>query len=278
MSRPSQRSGFTLIELSIVLVIIGLIVGGIVVGRGLIETAESRRLITAVQNYRTAILAFKMKYGCLPGDCTNATTFFTTGNGNGDGRINAAFWTLPSLTFFNFSINTVDNEGNREEMTLLNEHLAKASMIALAPFDRTSSPPTNMANKWYLNYGHPTWSLMALTNGYGSNVIRLNAMQMSASSWAIGFQSPSGSSQPGLEASMALMIDSKLDDGLPLTGMVRDENIIGGATAGISNLFGCANYSGTFLNSYNTSNTTNPWTSSGGAVAGPCGLSFHNQF
>ncbi len=77
--------GFTLIELSIVMVIIGLIIGGILVGRDLINSAASRAYISQLQTYNTAVNAFKLKYGCLPGDCANgvALNFLTNGNGNG---------------------------------------------------------------------------------------------------------------------------------------------------------------------------------------------------
>ncbi len=77
------RSGFTLIELSIVLVVIGLVTAGILVGRDLIDQAELRSVITDVEKYQTAVNTFKAKYNCLPGDCKNATDFFGTQTGGG---------------------------------------------------------------------------------------------------------------------------------------------------------------------------------------------------
>ncbi len=104
------RIGFTMIELSIVLVIIGLIIGGVLVGRDLIRTAELRKIYKEYEQYMTAFTTFRTKYNCMPGDCPNATSFFPatadcvtwplvggTGvcNGNGDGQIYYApdgFW------------------------------------------------------------------------------------------------------------------------------------------------------------------------------------------
>lgn len=78
MSRTFLRHGFTLIELSIVLVIIGLIVGGILAGNELVRAAKLRSLIKEVNQLTTAVNTFKGKYNCLPGDCARATQFFGT--------------------------------------------------------------------------------------------------------------------------------------------------------------------------------------------------------
>ncbi len=94
--------GFTLVELSIVLVIIGLIVGGILFGKTLIQQAEIRSAISRLQTFETAYLTFQTKYNCIIGDCKNATDFFGSsyyidthgcthpngvGNGNDNGVI-----------------------------------------------------------------------------------------------------------------------------------------------------------------------------------------------
>jgi prepilin-type N-terminal cleavage/methylation domain-containing protein len=88
-------AGFTLIELSIVLVIIGLIVGGVLVGQDLIRAAAVRAQITQIEKYNTAANTFYGKYGYLPGDIngTAATQFgFVArgaygGQGDGNGLV-----------------------------------------------------------------------------------------------------------------------------------------------------------------------------------------------
>lgn len=89
-----RQAGFTLVELSIVLVVIGLIVSGIVVGKDLIKAAELRSVITDLREYQAALYTFKEKYSQFPGDLRNASEFWPTCdatpancNGNGDGRI-----------------------------------------------------------------------------------------------------------------------------------------------------------------------------------------------
>lgn len=88
------KNAFTLIELAIVLVIIGLVIGGVMVGRDLIAAGEIRKQISQIRELNAAVNTFRLKYGCLPGDCINATQFFASisqpakvTNGNGDGLI-----------------------------------------------------------------------------------------------------------------------------------------------------------------------------------------------
>lgn len=82
--RAKNNKGFTLIELSIVLVIIGLLVGGVLVGRDLIHQAELRSVVTDWSQFETATRTFKLKYNCIPGDCVNAAQFGLGASGNGN--------------------------------------------------------------------------------------------------------------------------------------------------------------------------------------------------
>lgn len=86
--RIVHRRGFTLIELSIVLVITGLLAGGVLAGRELIEMATIRKQGKQLEEYTIAYQAFRLKYNCLPGDCRNSASFFPGAvNGNGNDRI-----------------------------------------------------------------------------------------------------------------------------------------------------------------------------------------------
>ncbi len=86
--------GFTLIELAIVLVVIGLLLGGILKGQELIESARARNLISQIDSIKAAYYAFQDKYraipGDYPGDLAHANLSGIANNqvgGNGDGVV-----------------------------------------------------------------------------------------------------------------------------------------------------------------------------------------------
>ncbi len=92
----SQQSGFTLVEIAIVLVIIGLLLGGILKGQELINSAKVKNLANDFRVIPTYIYAYQDKFKALPGDDAGAvahlgtlTPAATPGNGNGviDGAI-----------------------------------------------------------------------------------------------------------------------------------------------------------------------------------------------
>jgi prepilin-type N-terminal cleavage/methylation domain-containing protein len=72
----SSLRGFTLIELSIVLIVIGLVIGGVLIGNDLIENRLIQKQIARLSEVEMQINTFRNKYKCLPGDCANATRFF----------------------------------------------------------------------------------------------------------------------------------------------------------------------------------------------------------
>jgi prepilin-type N-terminal cleavage/methylation domain-containing protein len=78
----TRMAGFSLIELAIVLVILGLLVGGIMSGQSLIRAAELRSVSTELQGYQAAVGTFRDKYFAIPGDMTNATAFWGKDNTN----------------------------------------------------------------------------------------------------------------------------------------------------------------------------------------------------
>lgn len=107
MSEKSRNSGFTLVELSIVLVVIGLLIAGVLVGQSLMETVRVDRIVNDLGNYEAAISNFKSSYKRYPGDSPN---FTPPGRGNGDigsggpsgvGVCSSAYPTLSNLERYN---------------------------------------------------------------------------------------------------------------------------------------------------------------------------------
>lgn len=67
------NSAFTLVELAIVIVILGLIVAGIMVGSEIVSQAKSREFIKEIEGYDSSTSTFMIKYKALPGDINNAS-------------------------------------------------------------------------------------------------------------------------------------------------------------------------------------------------------------
>ena len=84
----TSEAGFTLVEIAIVLIIIGLLIGGIIKGQAMIKNAKVKRLVGDIDMMRAAVLTFQDKFGMLPGDENdpNAPTG-DTNNGDADGTM-----------------------------------------------------------------------------------------------------------------------------------------------------------------------------------------------
>lgn len=89
-----MKKGFTLVELSIVLVIIGLLIGGILIAQSMTDAAKITAQVQQISQFDAAVMDFKSKYNYLPGD---APAF----GGDGDGVL---AW--PSYTHYPGFINT----------------------------------------------------------------------------------------------------------------------------------------------------------------------------
>lgn len=117
MERSSYRSGFTLVELAVVLAVIGVIAGGVLVGRSMIRASAVRSVAVDYTTYMGAVAQFTDQYRALPGDMANATQYWgardadpatciitastdeLTCDGNGDGQLGTESGSIPYERF-----------------------------------------------------------------------------------------------------------------------------------------------------------------------------------
>lgn len=243
-----MRSAFSLVELSIVLVILGLLTGGILAGQSLIRASELRAAATEASRYVTATHSFRDKYFGLPGDITNAETIWTqlaaataacrdtasttaaTCNGNGDGDINYSM-------------------ARSREMYRYWQHLANAGLIEgqyTGSWDGVGSWNVVLgSNIPRSRIGDAGWAVLS----------RYDAMNQGG--WYANIFIPSssinflilGSKGTGSFVNSALLkneeawnIDTKMDDGRPGIGRVTTFNATQHATCASSDTAASATY------------------------------------
>ena len=184
-----QIQGFTLIEIAIVLVIIGLLLGGILKGQELIVSARVRNLISQQDGVKAAFFGFQDRFRAFPGDYTAATTNIVgvaataacgNGNGNGNGRIETA----------------------NQENVLSWEHLSKAGFITGTYTCAAAEGPTTSPVNPYGVYMEVVFDGI-----YGAGT--------TAAPSPLRHNVKSGSQVP---VEIIAEMDRKIDDGAPNTG------------------------------------------------------------
>ena len=92
----SKQSGFTLVEIAIVLVIIGLLLGGVLKGQEMIAGAKVKALANEIKGVQTMFFAYQDKFHAVPGDdaksATNLPSAPAAATGAGNGRIDTGTW------------------------------------------------------------------------------------------------------------------------------------------------------------------------------------------
>lgn len=214
-------SGFTLVELSIVLVIIGPLLGGVLIGKDMIRAAQLRSVVTDVQGYLVAAQLFQDKYQCLPGDCTNATRYWSgVTNGNGNGQLEGASAANAAGEMF----------GVWQELALAG--LIKGTFTGLSgPLGvsdcviGTNVPSAKLSGTGYTwNYiGNQSASAQYFDGNYG-NIL-----------W-FGVENPANNllQNAALTPTDTYQIDQKMDDGIPGAGAVRERYTNPNCTTGTS--------------------------------------------
>ncbi len=220
---PTAKHAFSLVELSIVLVILGLLTGGILTGQSLIRAAELRSVVTELQKYQTAVRSFQDKYFALPGDMRNASSFWgtmtncgaaspsgtgtQTCNGNGDGIMNN-----PPVS------------SQTGEVFAFWQHLANAGLIE-GTYTGISGPggggdvviATNVPASKLGNSGWSIWDWGDLSAGSTTTLFAANYRNM----LLFGEKGPGITEKENMTPEEAWNIDTKIDDGLPARGKAK---------------------------------------------------------
>jgi prepilin-type N-terminal cleavage/methylation domain-containing protein len=174
-----KQSGFTLIEIAIVLVIIGLLLGGVLKGQELITGARVRNLIQQQDGVKAAYFGFLDRYRALPGDYSTATTNIkgTTGDGDGNGQVAAG-----------------------AESVLAWEHLAKAGFINGSYVASGATKPTDSNNP---KNPYAGYMQLVYDSVYGD---------------AAGSKRHNLKTGANVPVDIIAELDRKVDDGAPRTG------------------------------------------------------------
>ena len=185
------EKGFTLVELAIVLVIIGIIIAGIIKGQEMINNAKIKRAYSAQKEIAAAIYTYYDRYGKYPGDDNTATTRWVgTYNGDADGLIEGGTIGTDAAPGTMFTCAA----GTASESCAMWEHLRLAGMIS----------GTATAGAGRLNPTHPYGSTIGVANGAVSG-LTVNWVGMSR-----------------IPENVAQILDIQNDDSVATTGSIRN--------------------------------------------------------
>ena len=188
-----QQTGFTLIELAIVLVIIGLLLGGVLKGQELINSAKVKNMASDLKNIQIYVYSYQDKFKAIPGDDKSAITHVGAAvNGVGDGEIDGA-WNATSAT----------------ESYYFWEHVRRAGIAS----GSTDSATTNTT---YLP-----------TNNEGGPV----GVQSKPQNTITGLSGSYAVCSGGIVGKIAKQLDSQIDDGDTTKGSVMVAATVTGTTA-----------------------------------------------
>ena len=201
--------GFTLIEIAIVIIIIGLILGGVLKGQELIRTARTHNVADQGSAIKVAILGFSDRFRALPGDYDKASDTIpgVKGGQNGDGNNRVGYNDSNVL-------NEPDGPNRLKEAGLVWLHLAKSGFVS-GSFSGAPLLPGDEA-KWQC----PADTCMQ--NAFNGSLLFLYANEQTGVSWPSDMLK-SNQLWMGRNLPVALLaeLDRKLDDGQPSTGNIR---------------------------------------------------------
>ncbi len=210
MREKKANAGLSLVELAIVMVAVGLMIGGVLKGMELVQNARINSTIKEVQSVKSAVGAFRDKYMALPGDFFEADTV------------------LPNCTVGNFCLNGDENGwvgmgsgdglfslvSNQYETVQFWKHLAAVDLVTGIDMSANWENPElgRTHPRAALGGGYEFFYDPNLYGTWPTHVLRLNRVIIvpGVDTMDIGAASPH----------VAAQIDRKMDDGNPRRGNV----------------------------------------------------------
>jgi prepilin-type N-terminal cleavage/methylation domain-containing protein len=198
-----KQQGFTLIEIAIVLVIIGLLLGGVLKGQELINAARVRNIAAQVDGVKIAYLAFQDRYRALPGDMPDAIASTSLP------QVNGAAAPGCGVAGNNCGNGTIDPP----------ETLLVWAQLAASGFITGSYAVASLGTDTGTTAPTPT-AATAPTNAFSGFIELVNdADYLDANTAALHTNIKTGANVP---VGILLELDTKIDDGLPVTGQFRE--------------------------------------------------------
>ena len=191
----NKQSGFTLVEIAIVLVIIVLLLGGVLKGQELINSAKVKNFATDFRNIPLFIYGYQDKFRALPGDDAKAVahvgagaTQITIANGSGNGTLNGNWWDGAAVLA-------------TSETVAFWEHIRRANLAAGPTTIATDADlPKNADGGWIgIEAGSTVAANQYITGLSGTYIV----------------------CSKGILGKFAKQLDTTMDDGNPYTGSVR---------------------------------------------------------
>jgi len=193
-----KQKGFTLVEIAIVLVIVGLLIGGVLKGQEMITNAKLKRIESDNAGIAAAMFSYQDRYLQLPGDDLAAADRFTlygtniNANGNGSGTIDGVWNVTPTTDIL---------AAGADETNLFFAHLRASGLVAGDGVDDTKP-----------------------SNAYGGLIgVQDGALDISGTVTIFG----------GIDGPVARIIEGRLDDGAPDTGRIQSETSPGPMGPGV---------------------------------------------
>ena len=256
MTTAHRTYGFTLVEISVVFVIIGLIIGGIFMGNDMIKSSQLRGVLKDIEQFNAATNTFQEKYNALPGDMPNATDYWGANGGNTlppltAAGVNCGFTSTAGVNTATTATSTCNGDGDGNITSPITTYTFNEAIYFWRHLQDAGLISCNCSGQSYSNYGnsYPGFNAPLSPLGNGSGYSIRSAAYIVARGPAVGyFYQPAVTTgnyftlgaatlttnvlSPTITSADAYNLDLKIDDGIPSTGNVQSPMpIYGGSYA-----------------------------------------------